>query len=131
MKVATEAELAVVANGAAPSSIIQTLQNTTLGNSRRLGTRLSRDLTAVQSALILAVRLSLLPVDGRLVCFNTYDVRNRVSAPWSGPQGATGLYHTGRPCSIDLGANKNYDAIAANLASYYQRNLEPLFQIMP
>ncbi|CAI7608362.1 unnamed protein product [Penicillium viridicatum] len=147
MKVATEAELAVIANGTAPSSILQTLHNTTPGNSRRLSTFFTKDLSgqliaasrlrglkvtaAVQSALILAVRPHLTPVDGRLVCFNTYDLRDRVPAPWSGPQGATGLYHTGRPCSIDLVANKDYDTIATTLTSHYQRDLEPLFKIMP
>ena len=147
MKVATEAELAILANGTAPSSIIQTLQNTTPGNSRRSSTRLSKDLSgkliaasklrglkvtaAVQSALILAVRPHLIPADGRLVCFNTYNVRDRVPAPWNGPQGATGLYHTGQPCSIDLGINKDYDAIAKTLTSHYQRDLEPLLKIMP
>lgn len=147
MKVATEAELAVIANGTAPSSIVQTLPNTTPGNSRRLSTFFPKELSgrliaasklrglkvtaAVQSALILAVRPHLTPMDGRLVCFNTYDVRDRVPAPWSGPQGATGLYHTGRPCSIDLVANKDYNTIATTLTSHYQRDLEPLFKILP
>lgn len=51
-------------------------------------------------------------------------------ASWSGSEGATALYHTGRPCSIDLGIN-DYDAIAATLTSHYQRNLQPLIEITP
>ncbi|KAJ5512031.1 hypothetical protein N7453_004134 [Penicillium expansum] len=147
MKLGTEAELSVVTSGAAPASITHTLQNKTPGNSCRLSTRISKDLSwkiiaasklrglrvtaAVQSALILAVRPHMVPVDGRLVCFNAYNIRDRVTAPWSGPQGATGLYHTGRPCSIDLGVNKDYDAIATILTSHYQRSLQPIFEIMP
>lgn len=86
---------------------------------------------AVQAALIVAVRPYMVPLDGRLVCFNTYDIRNLVPAPWSGSKEATTLYHTGRPCSIDLGINEDYDAIAAMLTSHYQRDLQPLFEIMP
>lgn len=143
MKQATQAELSVLATGAVPASITQTLPNTTPGNSHRLNTRLSKDLsqkliaasklrglpvtTAVQSALILATQPHLAPADGRLVCFNAYSLRDLVPAPWSGSQGATGLYHTGRPCSIDLDANRDYDAIAASLTSHYQRDLQPLF----
>ena len=147
MKRATETELSVLTVGTAPASIIQTLPNTQPGNSCRLSTRLSKDLTrrlvaasrvrgltvttAVQAALIVAVRPYMVPLDGRLVCFNTYDIRHCVPVPWSGSKGATALYHTGRPCSIDLGINEDYDAIAAMLTSHYQRDLQPLFKIMP
>ncbi|KAJ5698000.1 hypothetical protein N7462_000005 [Penicillium macrosclerotiorum] len=147
MKRATETELSVLTIGPEPASIIQTLPNTRPKNSCRLSTRLSKDLTqrlvaaskvrgltvttAVQAALIVAVRPYMVPLHGRLVCFNTFDIRNCIPAPWSGSQGATALYHTGRPCSIDLSINENYDAIAAMLALHYQRDLQPLFKIMP
>ncbi|KAJ5818338.1 hypothetical protein N7474_003929 [Penicillium riverlandense] len=147
MKRATEAELSVLATGSAPASISRTLPNTSPGNSRRVSARLSKDLsqqlvaasksrgltvtTAVQSALIVTARRHMAPADGRLICFNTYNVRDRVPVPWSGPQGATGLYHTGRPCSVELGVNKDYNAIAATLSAHYQRDLQPLFEMMP
>lgn len=146
-KLGTAAELSVLANGPTPASINRVLQNTTPGDSHRLSTRLSKELsrqlvaaskrrglsvtTAVQSALILAARPYLDPADGRLICFNAFSVRDLIPAPWNGPKGATGLYHTGRPCSIDLDTNKDYDAIAATLTSHYRRDLQPLFGIMP
>lgn len=70
-------------------------------------------------------------MDGRLICFNTHNVRDRVPVPWSGSQGASGLYHTGRPFSLDFSVNKDYNAIAAALAARYQRDLQPVFEMMP
>lgn len=85
-KQATQAELSVVAIGATPASVTQSLPNTTPGNSHRLNTRFSKDFSqrliaasksrglsvtaAVQTALILAAQSYMAPADGRLVCSN-------------------------------------------------------------
>lgn len=146
MKAGVESELSALAVGPTPMSFTRSSCNQAPGVSRRVTTRIPRDISqqlimaakrrglkvtaAVQTALFLASRPHLTPEDGRLVCFNTYNVRNEVPAPWNGSRGATGLYHTGRPFSIELGAT-DFDTVANSLTAHYQCSLTPLWSLMP
>ncbi|KAJ5232147.1 hypothetical protein N7468_005103 [Penicillium chermesinum] len=125
----SEAELSAFANGPAPPSVGKVLQNKAPGASRHVSTTLWKELS--QQVLSATVRPHIIPPDGRVVCSNTYDLRGKVPAPWNGPQGATGLYHSGRPCSVGLGRNPDYDAIAMTLTAHYQRSIQPLFALRP
>ena len=149
MKKSTETELSALsaASSAPAASLSDTLPNTTkVGNTRRTSTRFSKELTrqiiaaskhrglkvtaAVQAALVLTARRHMTPLNGRLNCFGIYNLRNRLPAPWNNHQGAAGLYHTGRICSIDMGVNKDYSSIAGFLRSYYEQDLQPMFGYM-
>jgi hypothetical protein len=146
MREASDAELAVLVAGPPPISITATLPNLRPSKSQRVGICLPQSLseqiitaskarsmtvtTAAQAALVVATRPHAQPLPGRFVCFNTYNIRKYMPPPWHRAPGAVSVYHTGKPCSIDLGAHQDFDAIAGFLTSHYRRDLRPLFAIM-
>ncbi|CRG91989.1 hypothetical protein PISL3812_09043 [Talaromyces islandicus] len=141
-----DAQLAALFTGSAPAVFDPALPNNLPGESRRMGTHLSREesqkiiaaskargltvTVAVHAALLCVMLKYATPADGRLISFTTYNVRDRLPAPWNGSAAAGTVYHTGRPCSVEFGANKTYDEIAKFLTTDYKRDLQPLFDFM-
>jgi hypothetical protein len=141
-----DAQLAALFTGSAPAAFDAELPNSLPSESRRIGTHLSREesqkviaaskargltvTVAVHAALLSVMLKHATPVDGRLICFTTYNIRDRVPAPWNGSAAAGTVYHTGRVCSVEFGANKTYDEIAKFLTTDYKRDLQPLFDYM-
>lgn len=141
-----DAQLAALFVGSAPAAFDASLPNALPSESRRMGTHLSqeesqkviaaskaRGLTvtvAVHAALLSVMLKHGSPADGRLIAFTTYNIRDRLPAPWNGPAAAGTVYHTGRPCSVEFGTYKTYDEIAKFLTADYKRDLQPLFDYM-
>ncbi|KAJ5633221.1 hypothetical protein N7490_009560 [Penicillium lividum] len=59
---------------------------------------------------------------GKYTGFNAVDLRKYVTSPFNGPAAAVNIYHAGIPFRIDLGVNKNFESIAANMLKGYQRD---------
>ncbi|KAK2754388.1 hypothetical protein FQN54_007032 [Arachnomyces sp. PD_36] len=143
MKRSTEAELSVLSSGAPLASLSESLQNNTPGNSRRASIRFPNELSrqiieackgrgltvtvAAQAAIMRAAERHMAPEDGRTVTLNVYNIRDGLPAPWRDQQGAAGLYHTGRLCSVDMDVNRDFNATARSLRSHYEQSLQPLF----
>lgn len=143
---AADAELALFLTGPELMSLREALPVTTPRNPQRVVSRFSKDVskqiiaaakdrglsvtTAVHAALAILMRKQGTPANGRLISFNPYNLRNYLPEPWCGSSGAASLYIAGRPCSIDLGLNKDYDAIAGYFASHYQQDQRPFFGYM-
>ncbi|KAJ5116560.1 hypothetical protein N7456_000908 [Penicillium angulare] len=147
MQNAAKKELSVFANGLQPASLRPSIMSVATPGASQRGsvsfTKLTSDkifaeskrrglkvTTAVQAALFLTARQYMTPQDGALMCFNTYNIRNRLHWPWNSPQGATGLFHTGRPCSIDLSSHTDFASFASSLRAHYEQDLGPLFDFM-
>ncbi|KAL4972044.1 hypothetical protein BDW66DRAFT_164512 [Aspergillus desertorum] len=140
---ASDAVLSVLVSGSTPLSVKESLASGTPKKSRRAAISLPPDLSAaiiaaskaraqtvtttVHAALVTALRHHADTAGRRLICFNPFDVRDRLPAPWNTSAGCASLYHTGKPCSIDLAQLPNFDAVAAHLSAFYHEDLQPLF----
>ncbi|KAL4786493.1 hypothetical protein BJX76DRAFT_365578 [Aspergillus varians] len=146
MSQAADSELSIVFKGSNPVSFTEALPNITPASSRRIGIHLPRDITqqiitagkargitvtaAVQAALVIATRNHISPENGRLLCFNALNLRDRLPTPWNGSSGAVAIYHTGKPCSIDFVENKDFTSVSGLLTAHYRRDIQPLFGVM-
>ncbi|KAL2825325.1 hypothetical protein BDW59DRAFT_179898 [Aspergillus cavernicola] len=140
------AELSVLFSGAPLASFQETLPNTTPAKSHQVRIKLPQVLTKriiatskarnqtvtviAHAALVTASRPHVTPVDGRLICFNPFDLRDRLPVPWNGTAGSATVYHTGKPCSIDLVQNPDFNAVADHLSAFYKQDLTPLFSFL-
>ncbi|KAL3454598.1 hypothetical protein BJX65DRAFT_301234 [Aspergillus insuetus] len=148
MSQASDAILGVVFTGSPPSSLRESLPNTTPGSSHRITIRLdqgtSKEIiaaskargqtvtTTVHTALVTVMRRHTDTPDGRMLGFNPFDQRKRLTAPWNGigSHGAACIYHTGKPCSIEFKEHADYDAVAEYLSAYYRQDLQPVYSHM-
>ncbi|KAL2813019.1 hypothetical protein BJX63DRAFT_432306 [Aspergillus granulosus] len=143
MGAASDAVLGVLFSGSTPASVKECLPTSCPKRSRRGAIYLPRDLTTeiinasrargqsvtttVHAALVMAMRKHVDISDGRLMGFNPFDVRDRLPAPWNTAAGCASLYHTGKPCSVDLVQYPDFDAVAMHLSTFYTEDLQPLF----
>ena len=143
---ASDEVLGVLFSGSMIASVRESLPNAAPTTSRRVGVQLPLELskrviaaskargqtvtTTVHAALVTVMRRHADVADGRAICFNPFDLRDRLPAPWNGSAGCANLYHTGKPCSIDFGENPDFDAVANHLSAFYRQDLGPLFDHM-
>ncbi|KAJ5363613.1 uncharacterized protein N7496_009326 [Penicillium cataractarum] len=130
-------------SGSIPATLRESLPNTIPTISQRSTIQLPQELsekiiraskargqtvtTTAHAALFTALREYADPIDGRFICFNPFDLRHHLPPPWNGLAGAASLYHTGKPCSIELAQCPDFKSLAHLLSPFYRNELKPLF----